>query len=225
MNRTLDTNVVQTLYIMLNRPNRVAAIEKNKTTTEIICLRQTAKKLMQGKKEFYITPQVMKEIEMTENKYPGIINFARNNFLMNITTSPQLIQTIIDLEDEYLKEDIYLNDSTRAPQSAIYLEEDNKKDGLPNRADAHIVAENNVINGYPLFSLNEKHLICMKNSQKPNSPQRSAAILNKNKGYLKSHQVHKVAKKNLKKLTSTTFKVKNINRNKDDLINAFIQEL
>lgn len=223
MNRTLDTNVVQTLYIMLNRPDRVAAIEKNKTTTEIICLRQTAKKLMQGKKEFYITPQVMKEIEMTENKYPGITNFARNNFLMNITTSPQLIQTIIDLEDEYLKEDIYLNDSTRAPQSAIYLED--KKDGLPNRADAHIVAENNVVNGYPLFTLNEKHLITIEYSDKPNKPQRSAAILNKNQGYLKSHQLHKVAKKNLKKSTSTTFKVKNIDKNKDELLSSFIQEL
>ena len=124
--------------------------------------------------------------------------------------------------DEYLKEDIYLNDSTRGPQSAVQIE---YKDGLPSRADAHIVAENNVLNGQPLFTLNEKHLICMENSDKPSSPKRSVAILNKNKALVYGYNLHKVAKKNLKKLTATTFKVRHINRGQEDLINTFIQEL
>lgn len=222
MNKTCDTNVVQSLFILINRPDKVDALENSNTTTNMIELLRMARKIEQGQKSLYVTPQVMKEIEMCESKLLGIVDFTRKNFYMRTTTSPRLVQTIIDLEDEYLREDIYLNDSTRAPQSAIKIE---YKEGLPSRADAHIVAENNVLNGHPLYTLNEKHLVCIENSDKPSSPKRSAAIINKNKLFVSKYVLHKVAKKNLKKLTSTTFKVRHINRSTDDLINAMIQEL
>ena len=121
-----------------------------------------------------------------------------------------------------LEKDILLNDSTREPQSAVEIE---YKDGLPSRADAHIIAENNVLNGHPFFTLNEKHLICMKSSDKPNKPQRSLAILKKNEKLLNSRYLHKVVKKNLKSLTSTTFKTKHMSKSKEDLIRAMMQEL
>lgn len=222
MERTCDTNTVQSLFIMLHRPDKLSSLENNNTITDIIELRQKANKIKQHKKDLYVTPQIMREIEMCESKLPGIVDFTRNNFLMRVTTSPRLIKTIIDLEDELLKKDYLLNDSTREPQSAVQVE---YKDGLPSRADAHIVAENNVLNGQPLFTLNEKHLITIANYRKPSSPQRSVAILNKNKIFVETYPLHKVAKKNLKKLTATTFKVKYINKSKDDLLSAFIQEL
>ena len=222
MQKTCDTNVVQSLFIILHRTDKLPFLEANNTMTNMIELHLLARKIEKGQKSLFLTPQIMKEIELCENKLPGIVNFTRQNFLMRTTNSPMLVQTIIDLEDEYLRQDIYLNDSTRSLQSAIQIE---YKDGLPSRADAHIVAENNVLNGQPLFTLNEKHLICMATSNKPSSPKRSAAILNKNKALVRDYRLHKVAKKNLKKLTSTTFKVRHINRNTEDLINSMIQEL
>ena len=96
---------------------------------------------------------------------------------------------------------------------------------MPSRSDAHIVAENNVLNGQPLFTLNEKHLICIKSSDHPNKPQRSAIILKKNENFVYTRPLHKVAKRNLKRPISTTFKVKNINKSKEDLILAMIREL
>ena len=223
MFRTCDTNTVQSLFIIICRPDKLKNLEKVNNPANMMELYETAKKIKsRGTKSLYVTPYVMKEIEACESKLPGIIDFTRNNFLMRVTTSEKLIETIVELEDKYLEKDILLNDSTRDPQSAVEIE---YKDGLPSRADAHIIAENNVLYGYPFFTLNEKHLICMKSSDKPNKPQRSLAILKKNAELLASRQLHKVAKKNLKSLTSTTFKVKHMDKSKEDLVRAMMQEL
>ena len=224
MDRTCDTNVVQSLYILLHRPDKIRDLELANSPMYMMEMYETSKKIRRGQKRFlYVTPMVMEEVEECEKKLPGIVQFARDNFLMKVTTSDRLIDTILTLEEELLKEDIPLRDSTRGLQSAVQIE---YKDGLPSRADAHIVAENNVLLGNPIYTLNEKHLICMRHSSKPNSPQRSSAILKKNEHLLNSgYPLHKVAKRNLKKATSTTFKVKNINKDKDSLISAMIQEL
>ena len=223
MDRSCDTNVVQTLFILLNRPDKIPHIERTYNPVDFIELYRLSKKMAKAKQtDLYITPMIMKEVEACEGKLPGIVDFAKNNFSMRVTTSPRLIQTILDLEEELLREDITLSDSTRGAMSAI---EQEIKDGMPSRADAHIASENNVLNGHPLFSLNEAHLICFKHSQKPNSPLRSSAILKKNKLMLDGYPLHKVAKKNLKKNTATTFKVKNINKGKEDIVNSMLREL
>lgn len=224
MNRSCDTNIVQSLFIMINRPDKYDSMVKNASPQDMIELHIKAKKIRNGtaKQELYVTPLVMHEVENCESKYPGIVQFARENFMMRTTTSRKLIESIIELEDVYLTEDEPLNDDTRGLHSAVLIE---TKNGVPSRADAHILAENNVLNGFPFFTLNEKHLICVKHSNKPNRPHRSYIILKKNREFLESHHLHKVAKKNLKKNTATTFKVKNFSKNNNDLLNAMLQEL
>ena len=224
MDRTCDTNVVQSLYILLHRPDKIRDLESANSTMNMMELYETSKKIRRGQKKFlYVTPMVMEEVEECEKKLPGIVQFTKDNFLMKVTTSKRMIDAIIELEDMYLTPDIPLGDSTRALQSAIQIE---YKEGLPSRADAHIVAENNTLLGNPIYTLNEKHLICMKSSSKPNSPLRSTAILKKNEDMLHSgYPLPKIAKRHLKKPTSTTFKVKNINKDKDALISAMIKEL
>ena len=224
MDKTCDTNVVQSLYILLHRPDKCAVLDRTYKTLDRMNLHKLAEQIARGTKvNLYVTPMVMKEVEECEAKYPGIVQFAREHFKIKAVTSPHLIQVILELEEEYLKQDVTLNDSTRQPLSAI---EEEIKDGMPSRADAHIVAENTVLYGQPLFSLNEKHLICYKMSRKPNSPQRSSVILKKNQLVLeRGARIHKMAKKNLKKITSTTFKVKNIHKSKEELISSMLQEL
>ena len=223
MYKTCDTNVVQSLYIILNRPDKIPSLEKSYSPVYMMKLFNQAKKMQSSKqKNLYVSPYVMKEIELCEKKYPGIVQFTRDNFLMKTTTSQHMIDIIVELTDRYLEEDIELNDSTRALQSAVQGE---YKNGLLSRGDAQAVAENNVLYGQPFFSLNEKHLICMIESDKPNKPRRSKAILKKNEELVAEGRLHKVPKRNLKKLTATTFKVKHIDKSSEDLLKAMIQEL
>lgn len=205
-----DTNVVQSLFILKHRPDKVPYLEMH-YSPQYVQEMHFLSKTLQRRTNLFVTPEVMKEIEKCESKLPGIVDFTRKYFHINVTTSQRMIDSIVELAEEYLKEDIYLSDGTRVAQSALIKE---MKNGELDAADAHIVSGNNVVNGYPFFSLNEKHLITMQNSCRPNKPLRSFAVLKKNKYYLNKIGLHKVTRANLKKNTATTFRVDDINKNK-----------
>lgn len=208
--QTLDTNAVQALYILKYVPEKIPYLEKHYNTANIIELKILSKNLHPNC-SLFVTPQVMKEIELCDKKLPGILNFARAYFNQRITNSSKMASDIEELVKAYFEEDIYLPDGTREAQSALIRE---KKNGDLDMADAVIVSENNAVNGFPLFSLNEKHLIVNHKAQDQNKQYRSMAIIKKNGQVLRRARLHKVTTANLKKLTATTFKVSDINKKK-----------
>ena len=207
---TCDTNVVQALYILTHVPEKIKYLEKHYSTANIIELRILAKNL-HANTSYFVTPQIMKELEVCDQKFPGIVDFTRRYFNIRPTTSPQMAEDIAELMKLYFEKDIYLSDGTVGAKSALISEKKNDKE---DTADAEIISENNATNGHPMFSLNEKHEIVMLDSCNPTKPNWSLAILLKNKKLLKKPILHKRTRANLKKLTATTFKVENINKKK-----------
>lgn len=208
--QTCDTNVVQALYILKHVPEKIPYLEKHYSAASIIELKILSKNLHPNC-SLFITPQVMKEVELCEPKLPGIVDFARRYFNLRLTLSGKVANDIVELVKAYFEEDIYLPDGTREAQSALIRE---KKNGELDMSDAEIVSENNAMNGFPLFSLNEKHMIINHRAQDQNKQYRSMAILKKNNQVLHRARLHKVTAANLKKLTATTFKVSDINKKK-----------
>ena len=199
---TIDTNVLQSLFVL-----------QHGTAFDIIKLRrQYNDSVIDGLKflidnideiEFYVTAHIALEIAQCDKKHPGIIEYMKKNCkLKKVKESDE--EYIAGLKEKYLEEDILLPDATRQLQSAISTE---IKDHETSDADANIVAENNICNGNPFITLNEKHFIIINQAQKSNYPYRSKAILQKNKEFLDENpRVPKETKANLKKETATTFR-------------------
>ncbi len=206
-NITVDTNIVQLLYRLMGYGEDCQTIMDNYNQEQLNTLRKLIKNL--DNYSIHITPQVEKELKKCEEKYTGIMYFAYS--ILGIPKAKEYKKgSFVDghikaLQQEYLKEDIYINDSTHKPQSALTSE---IKNGQADTADSLIIAENSVLYGYPFFTLNEKHLVSMRETDNKRKPYRSIAILDKNRRYLKNvpHK-HSVVRKNLKAQHATTFRV------------------
>ena len=214
---TLDANMIGYLNA-LNDPNltqleytRIKRILNAKEMEEV------NKLLNHGYEDvkFCTTPQVISEVLAYANiKH----DYAIMDFLAELCKVPiprtttgkvKYAELIVDLMEEYTKLDIALSDDTRALQSAVASE---PKQGVENSDDALIVAQNVVLNGGPLVTKNEKHLIEMKDVKLRNNL-RSEAILDKNKAFLKSHKTvipNKTVRMHLKDKKSTTFRITDI---------------
>lgn len=207
-NITVDTNVIQCLYL-LNSGNADNII-KDYSGEQINVLNKLLKNL--DKYCIHITPKVEAEIKEYAKFNPGIVVFVEGVLKIKkakpYSKNPLLKQHILNLQQEYLKEDILLKDTTRKPQSALISE---KKKGQVDNSDSLIVAENSVLYGYPLFTLNDKHLISMNEASDKHKSYRSMAILKKNEVYLKKvPHAHKIVRKNLKAQHSTTFRISRV---------------
>lgn len=226
--QTFDTNVVQSLYIIKCLPHKIAQLQKDLNPAEFAELYVRAKNLRTNN-TMYITPQVMEEIRLCEQKLPGIVNFAQKYFHLKITTSRKAAEDIAELMVNLLEKEFSVNPSSSEKQSALIPE---IKNGEENFADIQIVAENNVSYGNPFYTLNAKHMVSMpvpqnKNHYHPDnmpyakSPfnnDRSKAILYQNNKLLKSGKVlHKVSRANLKKPYATTYRVTELNKKKYSL--------
>ena len=219
---SLDSNMVGYLYA-LSKSGGLSAmeyIELNKNRDNSLTAEQydiifnIIENNFNGFK-FYTTPQVEHEVRRCaeiQGNY-GIVRFLENLCKIKIAKSAtdkfKHAEIISDLMDEYLKEDILLSNDVREPQSAIISE---MKNGVKNFADAKVVSENTVLNGKPLVTRNEKHLIAMRQFKRRNKL-RSDAIREKNKKYLianrnniKDGQV----RVNLANEKSTTFRINEI---------------
>ena len=207
-NITVDTNVIQCLYILMEGKSDVQFnVIKTYTAEQINALTKLIKNL--DKYCIHITPKVELELLEYAKSNPSIMHFIRSVLKVPMakqySKSPVLREHILSLQKEYLKEDIYLSDRTHKAQSALTSE---MKNGRADAGDALIVAENSVLYGYPFFTLNEKHLISMNESQDKQKAYRSRAILDKNRRYLKRvPHAHKIVRKNLKAQHATTFRI------------------
>lgn len=214
---TLDSNMVGYLYV-LSSPG-VTAMEyariKRVLTAEQF---RIVEKIIENNFEgitFHTTPQVITEIfayAKHKNDY-GVIDFLARICNIHIPRSNRgkvkYAELIVDLMEEYTTRDIVLGNNVREMQSAVATE---PKRGEENFADAKIVAENNILNGGPLVTRNEKHLVSMEAVTLTNSL-RSMAILQKNKRFLKSHKLlipNKTVRRNLNNKKSTTYRIKDI---------------
>ncbi len=206
-NITVDTNVVQSLYRLMGNGGDSDVIMANYSLEQVNSLKKLIKNLCDY--TIHITPQVEKELKKCEEKYAGIMEFART--VLGIPKAKEykagsfIDEHIRALQQEYLREDIHINDSTRKLQSALTSE---TKNGEVDTADSLIIAENSVLYGYPFFTLNEKHLISMRETEDKRKAYRSRAILDKNRRYLKQvpHK-HSVVRKNLKAQHATTYRI------------------
>ena len=206
----LDTNVIQALYMILNLDDGVERLRKGYNEEQINSLIKLSKNL--SRFNFYVTAQIFKEVNYCEMKYPGIIDFMSKICKIEIpndySKNSRILKHVLSLQKEYLKKDIYLRDRTRAAQQAIGSE---MKDGVENYADSLIVSQKNVISGYPMFTLNEQHLVCMNEAKRKTHPYRSKAILFKNKKYIEDNKIEDAKiKANIEKETATTYKINRI---------------
>ena len=208
---SLDTNVVQSLYLFMSLGEKAAIRKMNGYTEEQFnMIRKLIKNL--DKYELRVTPTVFAEVEKATSKYPDIVKFIKTNLHISkpkdYSKSPLIKKHIEALRDEYIKSDIYLGDNTHTPQQARSFE---VKNGKVDYTDALIIAENNVLFGCPFFTLNEKHLVGMNEADNKQKPLRSRAILNKNKKYLKlvPHKFTQI-RKNLKRPHATTYRISRV---------------
>lgn len=216
-NITLDSNMVGYLYVLSSPQLDLYTYEniKKKLTKEQFGIIKTIINNNFEGISFNTTPQVIHEVieyAKTKNDY-NVINFlskiCHTHIPKDRTAKEKYAELIVDLMDDYLAQDIFLSNTTREPQSAIRGE---TKNGLPNFADAKIASENCILNGDPLVTHNEKHLVSM-NVIKIRNNLRSMAILDKNKKFLKSHKVlipNKTIRRHLNSEKSTTFRISDI---------------
>ena len=216
---TLDSNMVAYLY-RLTSPGITAyeyeKIKKNFTTEQINILDKIVRDNSLAAIKFYTTPQVIEEVKACAEKRhdKGILQFLENickiKIPRNSSDKAKYAELIAELMEDYLEKNIELNNGCHELQSAI---SDEKKDGgIKDFADAKIVAENNILNGKPIITRNEKHLIFMK-AVKQRNRLRSEAILRVNGAFLKKKEYllpHKKIKSNLKAPLATTYRVNDI---------------
>lgn len=214
---TLDSNMVAYLYLM-NKPNpsfaEVVKVKKALTNEQLHILEWFSSNNFSNV-NFKTTPQVVHEVTNCAKLKgdDGILKFLERICKIKIPRSREdkikYAELIADLMEELLREDIPLNNGVRAYQSAIATE---IKNGKINYADAKIVAENNILNGNPIVTRNEKHLISMEGFKHTNNF-RSFAIEDKNIAFLKRKSPvipHRRIKINLKNPLSTTFRINEI---------------
>jgi len=164
---------------------------------------------------FHITPQVAYEVMQCAKlkRDPNMMRFLSNILQVNIPKSRhdkvRYAELIADLIQDYIKKDIVLSNNVRENQSAVAEE---IKDGVVSVADAKIVAENAFLNGHPIVTRNEKHLVSMNVFRRRNNF-RSIAILDKNEEFYNRYRrkiTSAVARKNLRNSKSTTFRINDI---------------
>jgi hypothetical protein len=165
--------------------------------------------------KFYTTPQVIEEIIACANRKHdyGIVHFLEKICKIKIPRTRaekiRYAELIVDLMNDYTTRNIPLSTNEHELQSAVAGE---IKNGEENFADAKIISENNILNGRPLVTRNEKHLIEM-NVVKIRNNLRSEAILKVNRKFLKSHKVlipNKTVRANLNSKKATTFRISEI---------------
>ena len=208
-NISVDMNIIQVLYRLMGTDKKaIERVENSYTKKEIDKIKMLIASLDMYK--IHITPQVERELEAAEaTRFPGIVQFARKTLGIakpkDYSKSKLLSEHIRCLQEEYLKKDVLLRDTTKDPQSAVRTE---IKDGKEDSADSLIIAENAILYGYPLFTLNDKHLVSMNEADNKHRPYRSQAILAKNKKYLRKVPADKaVVRKNLRSQHATTYSV------------------
>ena len=207
----LDTNIIQCLFMILKTPDGPAKLQATLNPEEF----STLFNLSMNYSTFncYITTQIYEELKACEKfRYKGILKFATSFCKIKppkkYKESAEPYLHILDLQKLYLKKDIPLRDRTVSLQQAISSE---TKNGVEDFSDSLIVSEKNITTGYPMFTLNEQHLICMNEARKKSVPYRSRAILLKNLEYLHNKNIDdKTIKANLQKEDATTFRIKNI---------------
>lgn len=214
---TLDSNMVGYLYLLTKTnpsPVEYVKLKSALTQEQKIILDLLVDNNFEGIR-FKTTPQVIEEVTKCAKLKgdDGIVRFLESICKIRIPRGKaekiKYAEIIADLMEEYLREDIPLPNNVRAFQSAISTE---IKKGEENFADAKIVAENTVLNGNPIITRNEKHLISMEGFHRRNNL-RSEAIIDKNIKVLKNpkHAIpHKGIVKNLKNLKCTTFRINEI---------------
>lgn len=214
---TLDTNMIGYLYLLSSQENvsidEFLHAKKDLTREQLHILKMIVECDFEGF-QFYTTPQIIREVVACAKlkKDDGIVKFLEKICKIRIPQGREAkenyARVIVSLMQEYLRKDIPLNDETRALQSAVATE---IKQGEENFADAKIVAENTILNGCPLVTRNEKHLVSMPVKRRNNF--RSLAILDKNKRFFQSNATtlpnHRITR-NLKNEHSTTFRINDI---------------
>lgn len=211
---TLDSNMVGYLYV-LSRPDMTMQeferIRKEVSNEQMDILLKIVHSDFQCA-EFNTTSQVINEVVKYSRakKDPEIVNFLARICKVHIPKSRsekiKCAELMVDLMDDYLRHDIPLSNNVRAYESAIASE---IKDGEEDFSDAKIVAENTLLNGCPVVTRNEKHLISMSAIKRRNNG-RSVAILDKNEDFITKHRGEISSRKvrqNLNNLKSTTFRI------------------
>ena len=214
---TLDSNMVGYLYALSSKNLSFEEYSKLKKTfngEQFRIIMDIIDKDFKNIK-FYTTPQVIEEVIACANAQHdyGIVHFLESLCKIKIprtrASKTRYAEVIADLITAYTTPDIALSNNSPQLQSAIAGE---IKKGEVNYADAKIVAENNTLNGKPLITRNEKHLIEM-NMVKIRNNLRSEAILKVNRKFLKSHKVlipNKHVRANLNSKKATTFRISEI---------------
>lgn len=233
---TIDTNMVGNIYTLIS--TTPGSKEFNDILNKFnVPQRQTLEYILYNGYlhgvQFYTTPQIMSEVkkgaEVTKNKrlLEFLNNYCKIIIPKEVAERRKYAEHIAALMTEYSEENIFIKKLGSNAQSAVSSE---IKNGKNNYADAKIVSENNLLNGKPLVTLNEKHLVAIPIPKDPKEEQmsksaptrkrrksedllnnhiRSEAILKINKRYLQKHRndLPKKPRAHLKSLKSTTFKV------------------
>lgn len=214
---TLDSNMVGYLYVLSRKDMTMQEFErirKEVTSEQFGILMKIVHSDFTCAK-FCTTSQVVNEVikYSRAKKDPEIVNFLARICKVHIprarSEKVKCAELIVDLMDEYLMKDIPLSNDSREVESAIASE---IKDGEIDYSDARIVAENTLLNGTPVITRNEKHLISMKLVKRRNRL-RSEAILEKNKQFMKAKRGQISSSKvrhNLNNDESTTFRINDV---------------
>ena len=214
---TLDANMVGYLYVLSSpkaTPEDYLRIKKVLTNEQMCILNQIISNGFQGIK-FCTTSQVVNEIidYARAKKDPGAVNFLARICDIHIPRTRadkvKCAELIVDLMDSYLEKDIPLSNDVRELESAIASE---VKNGEEDFSDARIVAENSVLNGCPVITRNEKHLVSMKLFRRRNNL-RSQAIRDKNKTFVQKNRGNissQKVRRNLNNEESTTYRISDL---------------
>lgn len=232
---TLDSNMVAYLYVLSSSTSSekaLARVSEKLKNSELKILIEIIKNDFKGI-NFYTTPQVILEITRYAqlNNDPNIISFLTRICKIHLpsssTTQYRYAELIYDLMTAYSTKNIPLNTATRELHSAIFT---GKQDEPRDFADALITAQNNILNGTPLITDNEKHLISINltkildnkrkyikngtgklvNTVSTTNRLRSLAILRINKEFLKANKYrikNKNIRANLQNPRSTTYRI------------------
>ena len=214
---TLDANMVGYLYVLSSptlTTEEYVRIRKVLTNEQFMIISQVIANDFKGVK-FCTTSQVINEIidYARVKKDDNVVNFlariCKIHIPKNRDDKVKCAELIADLMQDYLRRDIPLSNGVRMFESAIASE---IKNGEEDFSDARIIAENTLLNGCPVITRNEKHLVSMSNFKRRNAL-RSQAIREKNKAFFQKHKYEISSKKvrqNLHNEESTTYRIGDI---------------
>ena len=211
---TLDANMVGYLYVLSSptlTTEEYVRIRKVLTNEQFIILSHVIENDFKGVK-FCTTSQVINEIidYARVKKDNDVVNFLARICKIHIPKTREdkvkCAELIAELMEDYLRRDIPLSNGARMWESAIASE---VKNGEEDFSDARIIAENTLLNGCPVITRNEKHLVSMSNFKRRNDL-RSQAIREKNKIFFQKHRYDlssKNIRQNLHNEESTTYRI------------------